>query len=74
MGFCPAFLLPSFFTILSLFLFSAPVDAGAMDYVSIGFDDVIGKIGFASANPLRDEYAGRGVHFRGGTEKTVEPF
>jgi hypothetical protein len=45
-----------------------------MDYVSIGFDDVIGKIGFASANPLRDEYAGRGVHFRGGTEKTVEPF
>jgi hypothetical protein len=57
------------FATLSLFLFSSPGDACALEVVSIGFDNVIGKIGYRSANPLRDEYASLGVHFRGEAEK-----
>ena len=57
------------FAALSLFLLSSPGDARALDFVSIGFDNVIGKIGYIFANPLRDEYASLGVHFRGEAEK-----
>ena len=44
----------------------APVDPTAPAHVS--FDELAGQAGFWSAYPLREEYAGIGMHFFGPTE------
>lgn len=52
------------FCVIFLSILSFPGNVGAID-IQIDFDNVIAPVLFIETNPLRDEYATQGVHFRG---------